>query len=867
VTLTTEDDRVRQALRGGGEMGALIRAYDWSATPLGPVAEWPQSLRTVLALLLSTRHPMFIWWGPELIQFYNDAYSRSLGPDRHPSALGGRGRECWAEIWPVIGPEVESIMAGGESTWHEDHLVPITRGSHVQDVYWSYSYSPILHDEGGVGGVLVTVQETTKRIVTERRARLLQELAARELQAEVEPDVIEAAAAVLEAHPEDVPFALLYLTDTAGELRLARAVGLPAGHRAAPLTLDSSGAGVWPVATALTVQAPVLVGGLPATVGEIRRDPAPEPVREAVLVPLVPALSGPGAAGLLVAGISPRLTVDDETRTFVEQVAREISHALDRARGEAQARRAWQAAELAAAERDVERRQLLTVLEQSPVAIMLADAPSGRVTFANERVRRIFGRAEPAELIEAYSARWRGLHPDGRPLAQGEWPLTRALRQGQVVANETVLIEDANGRQSEIVANAAPVRDAQGHVIAAVLMCWDVTAERRIERRLRDAERLQSVGTLAGGVAHEVNNQMTTVLGFGEFILRALGPEHPQAADLRIVLTAADRTARITHQLLTFSRKQVTQPRVVDLHALALGLRPVLQQLLGSDKELVITGAPDARRVSVDPTQVEQVLINLVGNARDATETGAKVTIGVENAEAIGSVAGERDVTVAPGHYVLLTVTDTGRGMDVGTLARVFEPFFTTKDVGEGTGLGLSMVYGIVKRHGGYVWAESAPGRGTTMKLYWPATADPAPSDPAAHHGAPADEAGAEVGPSATVLVVEDEPAVRDLVVRLLEAEGYQVLAAEDGRAALKLLDRHPAPIDLVLTDVLMPRMNGRQLGDALGARHPDLPVLYMSGDIGESTAVRHLVPEGAPFLRKPFSPSQLMEQIASVLA
>jgi PAS domain S-box-containing protein len=609
------------------------------------------------------------------------------------------------------------------------------------------------------------------------------------------------------------------------------------------------------------------VSGLPAAVGEIRRGPAPEPVREAVLVPLVPALASPDFAGLLMAGISPRLTADEEARTFVEQVAREITHALDRARGEAQVRRAWQAAELAAAERDVERRQLLTVLEQSPAAIMLADAPSGRVTFANERVRRIFGQVEPSELIEAYSDRWRGLHPDERPLAQGEWPLTRALRQGEVVSNETVLIEDAAGRRTEIVANAAPVRDAQGQVIAAVLMCWDVTAERRIERRLRDAERLQSVGTLAGGVAHEVNNQMTTVLGFGEFILRALGPEHPQAADLRIVLTAADRTARITHQLLTFSRKQVTQPRVVDLHALALGLRPVLQQLLGSDKELVITGAQDTRRVSVDPTQIEQVLINLVANARDATGTGARVTIGVENAEAIGAVSGERDVAIAPGHYVLLTVSDTGRGMDVDTLARVFEPFFTTKDVGEGTGLGLSMVYGIVKRHGGYVWAESAPGRGTTMKLYWPATPDAAAMDPGAHAGASAAGGVAEAGPSATVLVVEDEPAVRELVVRILEAEGYQVLAAEDGRAALKLLDRHPVRLDLVLTDVLMPQMNGRQLGDTLHAQDPGLPILYMSGDIGETTAARHLVPEGAPFLRKPFSPSQLMEHVAAVLA
>jgi signal transduction histidine kinase len=489
------------------------------------------------------------------------------------------------------------------------------------------------------------------------------------------------------------------------------------------------------------------------------------------------------------------------------------------------------------------------------------------VTFVNERVRQLFGDASPSEEIEAYSDRWRGVHPDGRPLARDEWPLTRALRLGEVVANETVLIEDAAGRRSELVANAAPVRDAHGNVIAAVLMCWDVTAERRTERRLRDAERLQSVGTLAGGVAHEVNNQMTTVLGFGEFILRALGPEHPQAADLRIVLTAADRTARITHQLLTFSRKHLTQPRVVDLHALAVGLGPVLRQLLGSDKQLTITGAADARRVAVDPTQVEQVLINLVGNARDATDTGARVTIRVENIDVEASDAGAREGYVAPGHYLLLTVSDTGRGMDAGTLARAFEPFFTTKDVGEGTGLGLSMVYGIVKRHGGYVWGESEPGCGTTMRLYWPASADAVVAEPVA----PADirttgEPPAQA-PATTVLVVEDEPAVRELVARILQSEGYEVLAAEDGHAAIKLLERRPVRLDLVLTDVLMPQMNGRQLGDALHERYPGLPVVYMSGDNGEAIMTRHLVPEGAPFLRKPFSPSQLMEHVAAALA
>jgi signal transduction histidine kinase len=985
-------------------MAALMRGFDWSSTPLGPVSQWPQSLRTAVGVLLSTRHPMFIWWGPDLIQFYNDAYRRSLGPDRHPSALGRNGRECWAEIWPTIGPEIEAIMAGGEATWHEDHLVPITRGDRVQDVYWSYSYSPILDDEGEVGGVLVTVQETTRRVLTERRARLLQQLAARELEADSERDAIAVAVAVLELHPEDAAFALVYVRgEDANVLHLAGAAGLTPGDTASPLTLDPSAAGFRPAAAeAMAERTAVHVDPLPAGVGEIRHQLSSEPVRDALVVPLLGGGGSAGAKGVLIAGMNPRLVADEDCRTFFGQVAREITLAMDRALAVELERRAWRAAEQAGAERDaerqqlarvfqlsptflavlrgpdlvfeltntayqqligyrdvvgkparealpevegqgffelldgalrtgepfignelpvqmarrpgaaletrfvnfvyqpmhgpngavtgvlasgtdvtdlvqareaaerlarerdLERRQLLTVLEQSPLAIVLADAPSGRVTFTNARVWEIFGAAPTSRSVESYSEEWRGRHPDGRPIASEEWPLSRALLHGEVVANETVLVEDAGGRRTEIVINAAPVRDAEGKIIAGVAMFWDVTAERRTERQLRDAERLQSVGTLAGGVAHEVNNQMTTVLGFGEFILRALGPDHPQAADLRVLLTAADRTARITHQLLTFSRKQVTQQQVIDLRALIHRLRPVLQQLLGTDKQLEITGAEPTRSVTVDPTQVEQVMINLVANARDATETGERVAIDVRDIHLTAADAQRHTFPITPGAYVQLTVSDTGHGMDASTLAHVFEPFFTTKQLGEGTGLGLSMVYGIVKRHGGYIWAESLPGHGTTMKIYWPAAPDlPSRTQQAAPALADPRRAG-QPAVVTRVLVVEDEPGVRELALRILQEAGYEVTAAEDGHAALRALNGESPTPDLVLTDLLMPRMNGRQLGEALEAMYPGLPVIYMSGDTGENIVPRRLVPDGAPFLRKPFTPAQLLKIISA---
>ena len=236
-------------LSGPGEMAALTRALDWSATAVGPVESWSASLRTTVGTLLASRHAMFLWWGPELIQFYNDGYRPSMGPDRHPSALGARGRECWAEIWPIIGPEVEAIMAGAPATWHEDHLVPITRGDRVQDVYWSYSYSPVRDDDGSIGGVLVTVQETTRRVVGERRTRLLQELAAGMLHATSADDVCRAAVDAFRSAPDEIAFALLYVAE-AGTLRLAGCLGVDPGSMLAPLALALEAERPWPVGRA-----------------------------------------------------------------------------------------------------------------------------------------------------------------------------------------------------------------------------------------------------------------------------------------------------------------------------------------------------------------------------------------------------------------------------------------------------------------------------------------------------------------------------------------------------------------------------------------------------------------------------------------
>jgi PAS domain S-box-containing protein len=516
-----------------------------------------------------------------------------------------------------------------------------------------------------------------------------------------------------------------------------------------------------------------------------------------------------------------------------------------------------------ASERDAERRQLQTVLEQSPIGLVIADAPSGRIRFMNAKVLEILGHGFHSEVVERYSEDWRGFHPDGRPIAAEEWPLARAVRHGETVTGEIARVTHRSGELVEISSNAAPVRDASGVITGGVLLFRDVTTERRADLHLRESERLQTVGTLAGGVAHEVNNQMTIVLGFAEFVLNDLGADHPQSPDVRQVLQAASRAAVISQQLLAFSRRQLTQLRNVDLAAVVSALAPALRHLLGSDKTLVVRVAPGSHDVAADSGQVEQVLINLVANARDAVSPGGTVTIAVEAAANRGPSAPDGpDVEIAPGRYVMLAVEDDGHGMSPETLTRMFEPFYTTKSVGQGTGLGLSMVHGIVKQHGGHVWADSEPGHGAVVRMCWPALIDPATVPPA--ELVPAHDLE-RVACRATALVVEDEPLVRHLTARALEGDGFRVVTADSGEDALGLVRAGLVP-DVVVTDVVMPRMNGPELSVAIHALHPGLPVLFMSGYLGDDMMARRVLPEGAAFLQKPFTPEELVQAVDRLL-
>jgi two-component system cell cycle sensor histidine kinase/response regulator CckA len=403
--------------------------------------------------------------------------------------------------------------------------------------------------------------------------------------------------------------------------------------------------------------------------------------------------------------------------------------------------------------------------------------------------------------------------------------------------------------------------NGDGTVREWVGMVDDVEEQRHAEEQLQQAQRIQAVGKLAGGVAHEVKNMMTAVIGFGEFVLTDLGPRHPQRADVEEILRAGHRAAAVSRQLLAFSRQQILQPTVLSLNLVIEKLAALLARLVGADKALRLHLDPEAGRVRADRSQLEQILVDLAVNGRDAMASVGRLTIETAAVTLDAEYAAAHpNVRMRTGRYALLAVSDTGAGMPPDVQARAFEPFYTTKPIGEGTGLGLSTVYGIVKQSGGYIWLYSELDLGTTVKVYLPLVpnemeAQPQPTPPPAPRGCE------------TVLVVEDEPMVRRPARRALEGHGYQVLEAATGSEALELLARSgTAQVRLVVCDVVMPEVNGRELGAELRRRQPTLPVLYMSGYTGEDVVQRGLLTAGEPFIQKTFTPELLAERVRDLL-
>jgi len=393
----------------------------------------------------------------------------------------------------------------------------------------------------------------------------------------------------------------------------------------------------------------------------------------------------------------------------------------------------------------------------------------------------------------------------------------------------------------------------------------DITRRKRaeaekaeLEEKLRQSQRMEAIGTLAGGVAHDFNNLLTVIAGYSDAVMRSLSPGDPNRSKLEQVTHASQRAADLTRQLLAFSRKQVLQPKVLDLNTIIANLSRMLKRLIGEDIELSTHLDPNLSRIQADPGHVEQVLINLAVNARDAMPRGGKLAIQTHDVSLSPSLAAEKQIE--PGHYICVSVSDTGEGIAPEILDRIFEPFFTTKAPGRGTGLGLSTVYGIVKQSNGHIEVLSQLGLGTTMQIYLPRAME-IPDEDRAPIGN-----GCAAKAKATVLLVEDETMVRELAVELLRSQGFTVMEAADGLEALDVIAQHPDTIDLVLSDVVMPRMSGAELAKRLLAQHPRLKIIFMSGYPNEAVACHGLDANKMLLLRKPFTCDELLQAVGSAL-
>ena len=501
------------------------------------------------------------------------------------------------------------------------------------------------------------------------------------------------------------------------------------------------------------------------------------------------------------------------------------------------------------------------LVELAPDGILIHDGE--RIVFANAAAVRLAGATRRDELI--------GL------------PIDTFLDPPHLKAVETEITGTVSPTDS-----APPVRDSfrrldgsrvavEVRAVAFVdagrlsvhLVVRDVTerlameqAARQVEERLEKAQRMEAVGALAGGVAHEVNNMMAVVLGFSDFVLRDLRLPAELAADVREIVVAADRAAAVTRQLLAFSRRAVQHPKVIDLAAAVREAESVVRRLLGEGRRLTLE-ADASPLVRIDPRQLQQVIINLALNARDAMATGGTFTITTGEAELPGGLAAAGGVSIAAGRYALLVVHDTGTGMDAATLARIFEPFFTTKPLGQGTGLGLAAAHGIVTQSGGYVTVLSSPGQGTSFTVYLPVVAPSDAIERRAQGSPPATDARHS---GATVLVVDDEPAVRAIAARSLEYGGFRVVEAPDGADAIQLVDRHGPP-QIVLTDLMMPGVGGAELARRLKERWPALPIVFMSGYSAEELRRQGAIGFEGELIQKPFTPDGLVRSVAAALA
>ena len=501
-----------------------------------------------------------------------------------------------------------------------------------------------------------------------------------------------------------------------------------------------------------------------------------------------------------------------------------------------------------------QERLLRQIIDANPSLIFVKDW-NGRFVLVNQATAHVYGTTVDALVGKTDGDFNRNTEEVAHFLRDDRDVMSSG--QPKIIAEEPVTNPAGETRWFQTI--KVPLRSPAEGTATLLGVATEITERKRLEEQLLQSQKMEAVGQLAGGVAHDFNNILTAIVGYTDLLAAELASNVRQLEDLEEIRKAARRAAALTRQLLAFSRKQVLEPRIIDVNSVVLNLDKMLRSLISENIELKTDLAVNLGAARADPNQIEQVIMNLAINARDAMPDGGTVTIETGNVTLDDAYAGQH-VSVIPGEYVMLAVSDTGCGMDVKTQSRIFEPFFTTKPAGRGTGLGLSTVYGIVKQTGGNIWLYSEPGKGTTFKVYLPAIAA-LPEDIGKVAPAEAPRRGA-----GTVLVVEDDEQLRRLTHRALDAQGYTVLVADRGGTALDIARRHKGEIDLLLTDVIMPDTNGRKLAETIRAARPGMRVLYMSGYPDGAIASHGMLEPGVAYLAKPFTTEAITRRVREVL-
>jgi len=800
-------------LAGGGEATRLILERDWSDHPLGPPEHWPDILKSNLSTILNSPESMILAWGADdLTFFFNETYFPLLGP-RLPWSMGAPFRVVWADAWSQAKPIIDEAFAGRSQRFND---LPWTLGTDRgrADTWFSFSYSRVLDSKGDVAGLFILTNETTERVLadaalrgSEERLRLVVEGARDHVIFTTDPGgVITTWSAGAEA-------VLGWTVDDA--------IGQPAAMIFTPED-RADGADIRQTADAARG------GGGADERWHLRKD---------------------GSRVFLNGSVHPLpLDAQNQERGFI-RIARD-----ETARWQAQKdlERLNATLEQQVTERTEDRNRLWQLSSD----LMLIAGFDGSIQAVNPAWTRILGWSED-ELIRL--PLFALIHPDDldHTIAGAS-----GIAAGQAYARFENRYRHKDGSYRDIVWNAGP---GEGQIIA---VGRDATEEKAAaaalvatEAQLRQAQKMEAVGQLTGGLAHDFNNLLTGVMGNLELLQMRLARGKLDDAERFIVAAqgAGRRAAALTQRLLAFSRRQTLDPRPTDVNKLILGMEDLLRRTVGPSTDIETVGAAGLWTAMIDATQLESAILNLCINARDAMPNGGRITVETANKWLDERAARERDLP--PGQYLSICVSDTGTGMSAATIERAFEPFFTTKPIGQGTGLGLSMIYGFARQSHGQVRIYSEIDQGTTICIYLPRYSGDAllPEEEEAI-------ANAAAAAGETILVVDDEATIRHLIDEVLDEQGYTVIGAADGAAGIKVL-QSGSKIELLITDVGLPNgMNGRQVADAARALRPGLKVLFITG-YAENAAVGngHLEP-GMELLTKPFTIQALTSKVADMM-